>query len=299
MGQFHARHLARNPQVALVGVVDPSAAHSRLISKKFRVPAYPDPSQLIGHMDAAIIATPTPTHYTIGKQLLEAGIPCLIEKPLTATLPEAEELIAIAEQRGVILQVGHIERFNPAVIAAANYIVSPQFIEVNRLGPYDLRVAHIGVVMDLMIHDLDIVLFLVGQEITRVEAVGARVLSDHEDIAKVRLYFAGGCIADLSASRVSMERYRRIRVFQKNAYLSIDYAAPQLKIYRKKHPVVKSFSDVEFLKPKLAKQDPLALEQSHFLECVREGKKPLVSGYHGRDALRLAREVLQNLKIHD
>jgi len=196
------------------------------------------------------------------------------------------------------VQVGHIERFNPAVLEAAHHIQAPQFIEVNRLGPYDPRVAHIGVVMDLMIHDLDIVLFLVGRPVTRLEAFGAKVLSSHEDIAKVRLHFEGGCIADLSASRISLKKYRRIRIFQKNAYLSLDYAAPQLKVYRKKSEAVKSLSDIQILTPKLSKIDPPALELEHFLRCFREGKTPLVSGEHGRDALQLAREVLANLKIH-
>lgn len=194
--------------------------------------------------------------------------------------------------------MGHIERFNPAVIEAAKHIENPQFIEVNRLGPYDPRVADIGVVMDLMIHDLDIVLFLVGQDVTRVEAFGAKVLSNHEDIAKVRLHFSGGCIADLSASRISIKKYRKIRIFQKNAYLSLDYAAPQLQVYKKKSDMVKSLSDISILKPRLAKNDPLALEQEHFFDCIREKRRPLVSGEHGRDALKLAQEVLKQLKIH-
>jgi predicted dehydrogenase len=207
-------------------------------------------------------------------------------------------LISAAKASGAILQVGHIERFNPAVMEAARHIDHPQFIEVNRLGPYDPRVAEVGVILDLMIHDLDIVLFLVGEEVTRVEAFGAKVLSNHEDIAKVRLHFAGGCIADLSASRISIKKYRKIRIFQKNAYLTLDYAAPALQIYKKKGDVVKSLTDIQILKPRLPKIDPLAREQEHFLECVREGKTPLVSGQHGRDAIELAHEVLAKLTIH-
>lgn len=299
MGQFHARHLARHPQASFIGLADTNPGRAETVARKYRTQAFPDISPMIDLMDAAIVATPTPSHHGIGKRLLEAGISCLIEKPLASTPAEAEELIDLADRHRAVLQVGHIERFNPAVLAAARLIDSPQFIEVNRLGPYDPRVTGIGVVMDLMIHDLDIVLFLVGQAVVRVEAFGARVLSEHEDIAKVRLHFANGCIADLSASRVSLEKYRRIRVFQKNAYLSIDYAAPQLKVYRKKRAVVKSLGDIECLRPRLVKQDPLALELGHFLECVRERKTPAVSGRHGLDALRLARDVLQNLKIHE
>src|SRR6185295_7913076 len=200
------------------------------------------------------------------RRFLEAGVSCLIEKPLASSLEEAEALISLATSKNCVLQVGHIERFNPAVIEAARHIDHPQFIEVNRLGPYDPRVADVGVVMDLMIHDLDIVLFLVGEPVTRVEAFGAKVLSKHEDIAKVRLHFAGGCIADLSASRISLKKYRRIRIFQKNAYLSLDYAAPQLKVYRKKGEVVKGLSDIQVLTPKLSKKDPLALEHADFIQ---------------------------------
>lgn len=298
MGQFHLKHLFRNRSVFLSGIVDVSSERRESLARKYKTTALADPSALIGQIDAAIIATPTPTHHAIGCPLLSAGISCLIEKPLASTVQEAEALIRAAAASGATLQVGHIERFNPAVIEAAKHIENPQFIEVNRLGPYDPRVAGVGVVLDLMIHDLDIVLFLVGRPVARVEAFGAKVLSNHEDIAKVRLHFEGGCIADLSASRISLKKYRRIRIFQKNAYLSLDYAAPRLQVYRKKTDVVKSLLDVSILKPRLTKNDPLAMELDHFIECIHEQKKPLVSGEHGRDALRLAEEVLSQLKIY-
>jgi predicted dehydrogenase len=249
-------------------------------------------------VEAVVLAVPTQHHFSVGKLFLDAGVHCLIEKPLAATLAEAEGLLAAAAFKKAVLQVGHIERFNPAVMEAVRHIKDPQFIEVSRLGPYDPRVAGIGVVMDLMIHDLDIVLFLVGEEVVRVEAFGARVLSEHEDIAKVRLHFKNGCVADVSASRISLQKYRMIRVFQKDAYLSLDYAARHLKIYRKKGGTIRSLADIEILKPKLSRAEPLALELDHFLQCVRDGKTPLVSGKHDRDALELAREVLDNLRIH-
>jgi len=299
MGQYHAQHLSRNPRAQLVGIADTDASRAQAAARRYHTQAFQNVSELLGKIDAAVIATPTPSHHKVGKLLLEAGVSCLIEKPLASNLAEAEELIRLADQHKRVLQVGHIERFNPAVIEAARHIHAPQFIEVNRLGPYDPRVADIGVVMDLMIHDLDIVLFLVGEEVTRVEAFGARVLSHHEDIAKVRLHFKNGCIADLSASRISLKKYRRIRIFQKDAYLSLDYADQKLLVYRKKSAVVKSLGDIQVLRPKLKKGDPLSLELTHFLQCVQEGKTPLVSGQHGRDALDLAREVLQNLRIHD
>ncbi len=298
MGQYHLKALAKNPHAELVALMDIAGDRATPLAKKHRIKPVTHVQDLFNTVDAAVIATPTPTHYDIGKILLGAGISCLIEKPFTETLEQAEELIMLAEKKNCILQIGHIERFNPAVIEAARHIEEPQFIEVNRLGPYDPRVAHIGVVMDLMIHDLDIVLFLVGRPVTRVEAFGAKVLSAHEDIAKVRLHFEGGCIADLSASRISLKKYRRIRIFQKNAYMSLDYAAPKLQVYKKKAEIVKSLTDISILSPKLSKKDPLTLELDHFIQCVQEGKTPLVSGKHGRDALELAREVLADLKIH-
>ena len=298
MGERHVRKLARNPHARLFAVVDPDLARAERLAKRHGARAFQSPDALIGHVEAVVIATPTPSHAALGRQFLNAGISCLIEKPIASTVEEAEMLTRLAAERRAILQVGHIERFNAAVIEAARYIHDPQFIEVNRLGPYDPRVADIGVVMDLMIHDLDMVLFLVGEPAARVEAFCAKVLSNHEDIAKVRIHFKSGCIADLSASRVSLKKYRHIRIFQKDAYLSLDYAAPRLTVYQKKNPVVKKLSDVRILRPKLAKQDPLSLELDHFLRCVRERKEPFVTGRHGRDALHLAREVLANLRVH-
>lgn len=297
MGHFHARHLAKNPRATLVGIADPEAAKVEKVAKELRTAAFSGAQSLIGKVDAVVIASPTSTHHAIGTELLNAGISCLIEKPIATNLEQAEDLIRAAERNKRVLQIGHIERFNPAVLEAAKHIQSPRFIEINRLGPYDPRVADIGVVLDLMIHDLDMVLFLVGSEVTRVEAFGAKVLSNHEDIAKVRLHFANGCIADLSASRVSLKKYRFIRIFQKDSYLSLDYAGPALKIYQKKSTVVKGLGDLRILNPKLAKRDALGLELDHFIDCVLEGKTPMVSGQHGRDALHLAREVLRNLKV--
>jgi predicted dehydrogenase len=228
---------------------------------------------------------------------MEAGINCLVEKPFTSTVDEAQELISLSIDKKLVLQVGHIERFNPAVIAAVPFINKPKFIEVNRLGPYDPRTSHIGVVLDLMIHDLDILLALVNDKVVSLEAFGAKVLSDHEDIVKVRLKFANGCVADVSASRVSLEKYRKIRIFQNDSYISVDYANKSLKIYKKKTDIVKSFSDIEIIKPKLKNEEMLFKELDHFLSCISEGKKAQVTGEHGRDALELAHEILKNLKV--
>ncbi|MCX5778093.1 MAG: Gfo/Idh/MocA family oxidoreductase [Elusimicrobia bacterium] len=297
LGQHHARIMATHPNSELVGIVDPDAKRRDKIAAPYHIPTFGTAHEIIGLTQAAIIAVPTPLHYPIAKELLQAGIHCLVEKPFTSTVSEAEELIVIARDNNLVLQVGHVERFNPAVTAAVPFISNPLFIEVNRLGPYDPRTSHIGVVLDLMIHDLDILLALVNDTVVGLEAHGAKVLSEHEDIVKVRIKFAKGCVADVSASRVSLEKYRKIRIFQNDCYISVDYAGKSLKVYRKKTPVVKGLNDIEIIKPKLRDVEPLYGEAEHFLHCISEGKKPMVSGEHGRDAIELAFEILRSLNL--
>jgi predicted dehydrogenase len=299
LGQHHARILSELPSASLLGIVDVDPKRGEKIAKSCHTQAFTDYHALPNQVKALVIAAPTPLHYQIGKDCLQKGIHCLIEKPLCQNVRHAEELIHIAREKNLVLQVGHVERFNTAVIASHEFIRHPKFIEVNRLGPYDPRVSHIGVVLDLMIHDLDIILSLVQSEVKSLEAFGAKVLTNHEDIVKCRLRFENGCIADLSASRISLEQYRKIRIFQSDAYVSIDYARKDLKIYRKKTPIVKSFSDIEIVRPSLKNEEPLRLELQHFLECIEHGKKPLVSGEHGRDALELGLEILEQLHLHD
>jgi predicted dehydrogenase len=211
---------------------------------------------------------------------------------------QAEEVIGLAREKDLVLQVGHIERFNPAVVEMARQARDPLFIEASRLGPYDPRVAHVSVVLDLMIHDLDIVLALAQDKVVRLDAVGGRVLSAQEDIVKATLFFSRGCRADISASRVSLKKFRKIRVFQRDAYMSLDYSERSLKIYRKKREPIKSLLDVAVQRPRLEKKDPLETELRHFLACVKEGKPPLVGGRHGRDALELALEIRRSMQVH-
>ena len=299
LGQHHARLLAELPESEFIAVVDTDIKRAEKIAKTYHCQAFSNVHQILDQVQAVVIATPTPLHYEIGKLCLTQNIHCLIEKPLCQEIKQAEELIHIAREKNLVFQVGHIERFNPAVAISHQYIQDPKFIEINRLGSYDPRMANIGVVLDLMIHDLDIVLTLVQSEIKSLEAFGAKVLTEHEDIVKCRLRFENGCIVDLSASRISLEQYRKIRIFQANAYISIDYAKRDLKIYRKKTSVVKNFSDIEIIKPVLKNEEPLKLELTHFLECIQHGKKPLVSGEHGRDALELGLEILEQLHLHE
>ena len=270
LGQHHARILSTHENAELIGVVDADAKRGETIAKKCNTVNFTDVKDIIGKVQAAVISVPTPYHYDIAKQLLQNGVHCLVEKPFTETVEQSTELIRIARDKNLVLQVGHVERFNPAIIAAYPYVKEPKFIEVNRLGPYDPRTSHIGVVLDLMIHDLDMLLNFVKSKVVSFEAVGAKILSEHEDIAKVRIKFANGCIADVSTSRVTIDKYRKIRIFQKDSYISVDYAGKSLKIYQKKPnvSVVKSLLDIDVIKPKVQTGEPLAYELTHFLNCV-------------------------------
>ncbi|MDD5259213.1 MAG: Gfo/Idh/MocA family oxidoreductase [bacterium] len=296
LGVHHARIVSSLPEVELIGICDINESQVRKIARQYKTTAYTDYRQLLSKVDAVSIAVPTPWHYQIAKDFINARVHCLIEKPITPDLPEAEELVDLVKQKNLILQVGHIERFNPAVLEAQKYINEPKFIEANRLGPYDPRVAHISVVLDLMIHDIDIVLYLVQDQILSIDAVGAKVLSHFEDIANARIRFAHGCVATISASRVSLKKFRKIRIFQKDSYLSLDYAKPGLKIYQKKKEDVTSLKDIKVVYPRLVKLEPLAEELKHFVNCVREGRKPQVTGEHGRDALEIALEIMRKIK---
>jgi predicted dehydrogenase len=297
LGQHHARILGKHQNSSLEFIVDIDAKRAEKIAKANNTNYLTDFSGLIGKIDAAVIAVPTPHHYDAAKPLLQNGIHCLVEKPFTLNIEQAQELIEIAKEKNLILQVGHVERFNPAIIAAQPFISKPKFIEVNRLGPYDPRTNHIGVILDLMIHDLDILFYLVKDKVVSFEAHGAKILSQTEDIAKVRLKYANGCIADVSASRVSLEKYRKIRIFQNDSYVSIDYAGKSLKIYSKKESKEKitSLLDIDIKKPKLPSGEPLFYEIDNFLTNIAEGKKPLVSGEQGRDAVELALNILNKM----
>lgn len=297
LGQHHARILSQHHNSKLEFVVDADGKRAEKIAKSNKTNCLIDFNDVIGKIDAAVIAVPTPFHYQVTKPLLQEGVHCLVEKPFTLNVQEAEELIEIASVKDLILQVGHVERFNPAVIASASFINNPKFIEVNRLGPYDSRASHIGVVLDLMIHDLDILFYLVKDKVVSFEAHGAKILSDTEDIAKVRLKYANGCVADVSASRVTLEKYRKIRIFQPDSYVSIDYAGKNLKVYSKKAGKEKmtSLLDIDIKKPKLPSNEPLFYELDNFLTNVIDGKKPMVAGEQGRDAVELAINILKNM----
>jgi predicted dehydrogenase len=294
LGRHHARVLAAHPGVALVGVVDTNHGRASEVAEAFGTTAFADWHDIASGVDAAVVATPTETHHTIAAALIERGVHVLVEKPMTRTLEEADALIARAAARGVVLGVGHIEHFNPAVAAARAHITNPGFIEVHRLGTFPERSLDIDVVFDLMIHDLGLVLELVASEVVGIEAVGVPVLTPRVDIANARLKFANGCIANLTASRISREQIRKIRFFQRNAYLSIDYKAQEVEVYRLV-PAEGRMPAIEGGKLDVERDEPLKRELGDFVAAAREGRPAGVPGARGRDALKLAAEIVQRM----
>jgi predicted dehydrogenase len=306
LGQHHARVYAGLPACTLVGVVDADLQRAREVAKKNKCEAFSDPKGLLGKVDAVSVVVPTALHTPIAKPFLEAGVHCLVEKPITTDLAEAEQLIEAARRSGAVLQVGHIERFNPALLAIKEHQDEPLFIRADRLGPYSPRNTDIDVVLELMIHDLDIVLAMVGRKVLKVQAVGLAVLSRTEDIADVRLEFEGGCVANLTASRVTMDKQRKIRLFTRKGYLSVDYLAKTAKRYSLKDgadptqagSLIGLYSMVESETLKIKDDEQLKLELESFLGAIQSGKRPVVSGEDGRDALALGLEIRRQMAEH-
>ncbi len=289
MGRNHARVLASLPGVTLAGVCDAEAKRAREIAAEFGSTAFTSLDDLLPQIDAAAVATPTVTHLELGLRLLEAGKHVFVEKPITETADGARQLIEKARATRRILQVGHIERFNPVIRELEKRLTRPRFIEAHRLSPFPNRSTDIGVVLDLMIHDLEIILHLVKSEIASIDAVGIPVLTKREDIANARLRFRNGCVANLTTSRISPERMRKIRVFQDDAYLSLDYQNQTGEIIRK------AFLGLGIKKEpvKIEKDEPLRLELAAFAECARLGRHPQVGGQEAAAALELALQITQ------
>jgi predicted dehydrogenase len=290
LGKHHARILGTLPGVELTAVVDVNQARGEEVAAANQTRALQRATSLLGKVDAVSIAVPTEQHLAVALPFLEAGTGVLVEKPMARSLEEADQMIAAAEKGGAILGVGQTERFNPAVEAARPILRDPRFIEVHRLGTFPERSLDIDVVFDLMIHDLDVVLSLVPAEVESIEAVGVPVLTGRVDIANARVRFANGCIANFTASRISRDRVRKIRFFQPAAYVSIDYAAQKVEMYR----LVKG----EGPKPAIEggdlavqSEEPLKRELSDFVDAVKNRRPPLVDGVQGRRALALATEI--------
>jgi predicted dehydrogenase len=317
LGKEHARiysELAAAGQVEFAGVYDVVAEVARKWAQKFQVRAFGSLEQAAAASDALSIVTPTTTHFDIAKVLLEQGKHVLVEKPMTENAAQAVEIVRIAQQKNCVLQAGHVERFNPVFKYLQTVVTDPRFIETHRLSPYPARSTDIGVVLDLMIHDLDVVLAFVKSPVTSFDAVGIPVLSRSEDIANARLRFANGCVANLTVSRVSPERMRKIRVFSGGAmpsYVSLDYRAQEGFIYRiardgeeessllkkllasRDSTIVSEFGGKRIVREPvpITKEEPLKLELQHFVNCVRQKQTPLVSGESARRALDLAFEI--------
>ena len=290
LGSFHSKVYSRlKKHVKFVGVCDCNIERALEVGKKYHTASYSDYEDLFNKVDAVSITVPTSLHYNIAKDFLNHNIHVLIEKPITKTLSEADELIDIAKDRGLIIQVGHIERFNSAVLAIEPCLKKPKFIECQRLGPFYKRVDDVGVVLDLMIHDIDIVLGLMKQDVTNIEAVGLSTISDYEDVANVRLTFEDGTIADITASRVTKDVVRKMRIFQEDSYVSLDYVTQEAAIFKK--------TDDKIIKEKIKiqKKEPLKKELKSFVACVRTGKKPIVSGVEGRRALQVALDIIERI----
>ena len=290
LGAIHAKVYSKLDNVDLVGVCDCNLERALEIGKKYHTKSYADYEDLFDKVDAASIVVPTSLHYNIAKEFLNHGIHVLIEKPITKTLSEADELIEIAQKKNLIIQVGHVERFNAAVLAIEHYLKKPKFLECQRLGPFHKRVEDVGVVLDLMIHDIDIVLGLIKQEVVTIEAVGLSTMSAHEDVANVRLIFEDGTIADITASRVTKDVVRKIRIFQEDSYISLDYVNQEVTLFKKTGNKIKKE------KAKIKKTEPLKEELRSFIECARTGKRPIVSGVEGRRALAVALAILEKIK---
>jgi predicted dehydrogenase len=290
LGRHHARLLTSLPGATLVGVADLIPERAQTAAAAAGADAVTDARALLGRVDAVTIAVPTVDHLAVARPFLEAGVHVLVEKPMTATLAEADEMIALARQHGAVLAIGHSERFNPAVTAALDVLDRPRFIEVHRLGGFPERSLDIDVVFDVMIHDLDVISAVDGSEVVSVDAIGVPVLTNRVDIANVRLKLASGCVANITASRISRDRIRKVRFFQPDMYVSVDYAEQELEVWRLQ-PQPEGRPAIEGGKLNVAKDEPLRRELTDFVDAIRTGRPPGVPGDQGRRALALASRV--------
>jgi predicted dehydrogenase len=294
LGKHHARILGALADVELVAIVDTNESRAREIGGLVNAPAFTNASDVFGRVDAVTVAVPTESHSTVALPFLQRGIGVLVEKPLARNAVEAQQMIDAAAASGAVFGVGHTERYNPAVAAVRPLLDRPRFIEVHRLGTFPDRSLDVDVVFDLMIHDLDVVLSIVQSEVVGVEAVGVAVLSPKPDIANARLTFASGCIANLTASRISKDRVRKIRIFQRDAYLSVDYAAQEVERWR----LVKGSGAMPAIdggKLEVAQEEPLKRELADFVTAVRDRRAPGVTGTDGLRAINLAERVTQEI----
>jgi predicted dehydrogenase len=318
LGRHHARILAGLPDVELVGVVDDRSEQGRAVAESCRTVYYPDYRGLLGKVDAVSVAVPTLAHREVAGAFLEHGIPTMVEKPLATSLSEAEELVELADRRATLLQVGHIERYNPALSALEGLAFRPKYIAAERLGTYTFRSTDIGVVLDLMIHDIDLILSMIAAPVRSVAAVGVSVFGGHEDVANARIEFEDGSVANLTASRASFQAVRKMRLFGPEGYVTLDFAARHGTIVRPSDRLRRGDVDLDGLdlsQPAAVKErifgkilrvdqvqaegrEPLALELEDFVQAIRTGSRPRVTGADALRAIRLADQVLRSLRSH-
>lgn len=296
LGKFHAAKYAELPQSKLIAVVDTDLSTAQRIGDQFSVAAMSDYRDLLGRVDAVSIVVPTSLHFEVARDFLSHGSHVLVEKPITATIEQAQELINLAQARERILQVGHLERFNNAILDLNRFLHQPLFIESHRLAPFKPRGTDVSVVLDLMIHDIDIVLTIVNSRLKHIDASGVPVLSDAVDIANARLVFENGCVANVTASRVSMKTERKMRIFQPDAYISMDFQERILSVHRKgSGELFPGIADIEIEKICYGDGDALKTEIEMFLKAITQGGEPVVSGEDGKQALQAAIQITELL----
>ena len=297
LGKFHAQKFADIPGADLVAVVDVDGEARERVAKELGVDAIGDYRKLMGAVDAVSVVVPTPAHFEIAEAFLDSGIHVLVEKPITETVEQAARLIEIARQRSAVLQVGHLERFNPAVRALKPLLHNPRFVESVRIAPYNVRGTDVDVVLDLMIHDIDLIQFIAGSPIERLEAVGAAVISDKPDVANARIRFESGCIANVTASRTSLKVERKIRIFQDACYFSADLHQKAVSVYRKSDTMNGPLNlPISIEQLECDDDDALRLEIEAFLSAARDGASPVVTGEDGKQALETALDIIDQVE---
>jgi predicted dehydrogenase len=311
LGSLHTKMYAQIPSAQLVGVYDTDEIKAEKIAKEFGTKHFSELDELLANIEAVSVATVTQSHYDVAMRVIERGIHLLIEKPITATIEQARVLVEQAEIKGLKLQVGHIERFNPAILALEPYDIKPLFIESHRLAQFNPRGSDVAVVLDLMIHDIDLILSLVKSKVTRIDANGVAVISDTPDIANARLQFENGCVANVTASRISQNKMRKMRLFQHDAYISIDFAQGLAEVF---HLVDENTPNVKptmmlgkidqgqrkriivYEQPDVQEVNALKYELEQFVQSVQNKTEPPVTGYDGLHALEVAQEILQKIE---
>lgn len=314
LGRLHVQNYKLMPEVEVVGVYDIDVERCRQVADEFQIKAFDNLRQLLDQIQAASVVVSTTNHFEITHNCFERGIHCLVEKPITNTLVEADVLIQFANRRNVILQVGHIERFNPALVALKDIEIKPMFIESHRLASFNPRGTDVAVVLDLMIHDIDIILHLVKSPVTKIDASGVAVVTEEVDIANARIGFANGCVANVTASRISQKKMRKMRLFQRNAYIGIDFLQKFSEIYKlvnsdeikiQSHQIPIELGQIEqsgiakkivYERRQIEEANALKMELESFLQAVKTGNRPVVSGEEGREALRVAIEITDMIK---